>query len=505
MEKEINEFIELKHLIKKLEEELSIKNSENLILSKQNIDIKRLLDELQKECNDLNEKLSIKNSEIKKLEKKYKEEKESISNNFEKQKEIYESKLLKLSSINPMNKEISLEREIQIRYDEKLKQKDIEIDILKNKIKKLETDNYELRVEIENTKNMQNQINQLNEEKDFINDFVIQEDKDKNENDIEYFTKLKKLQSIIKEKDENIDKLYQELDKIKSERKKYELDLSKKYFLDLNKFKELEAINNKLKQELISKNNEFKEIENKLLNLQEFLDESKKEKDIMADEKATLLLKINNLENELMNNSEIQKDLDILRELVQKYESEQIINQKIKKQTDEKNQTKINELQRKLEESKEKLSNLAESNNLKNNINYINYIENNNFESNNNNNNLYKIEYEKIHQKYNLLLIEQKMKISDLKQKEEENEILNENLREVIKKEKQRKEKYYQLKEKYKILLEKKEHYKDISKISKKKIENIINLLTPEQKMNIEKEGNKYLIDLDSFSFTEIM
>ena len=504
MEEEINEFIELKRLIKKLEEELSVKNSENLILSKQNIDIKRLLDELQKECNELNEKLSIKNSEIKKLEKKYKEEKENISKNFEKQKEIYESKLLKLSSINPMNKDISLEREIQIRYDEKLKQKDIEIEILKNKIKKLENDNNELRVEIENTKKMQNQINKLNEEKDFINDFVIQEDKDKNENDIEYYTKLKKLQSIIKDKDENIDKLYRELDQFKSERKKYELDLSKKYFLDLNKFKELEAINNKLKQELISKENELKEIENKLLNLQEFLEVSKKEKDTMEEEKTTLLLKINNLENELMNNSEIQKDLDILRELVQKYESEQIINQKIKKQTDEKNQTKINELQRKLEESREKLSNLAESNNLKNNINYINYIENNNFESNNNNN-IYKIEYEKIHQKYNLLLIEQKMKLSDLKQKEEENEILNENLREVIKKEKQRKEKYYQLKEKYKILLEKKEHYKDISKISKKKIENIINLLTPEQKMNIEKEGNKYLIDLDSFSFTEIM
>ena len=34
MEEEINEFIELKRLVKKLEEELSIKNSENIILSK---------------------------------------------------------------------------------------------------------------------------------------------------------------------------------------------------------------------------------------------------------------------------------------------------------------------------------------------------------------------------------------------------------------------------------------------------------------------------------------
>ena len=504
MEEEINEFIELKRLVKKLEEELSIKNSENIILAKENNDIKILSEELQNECNELNKKLSNKNSEIKKLEKKYKEEKDNIINNFEKQKEIYESKLLKLSSINPMNNEISLEREIQIRYDEKLKQKNIEIEILKNQIKKLENDKNELRIEIENEKRRQIQINKLNEEKDMLNDIVNQEDDEKKDNDIEYYTSLKKLQSIIKDKDENIDKLYQELNQIKIDRKKYELDLSKKYFLDLNKFKDLQANNNKLKQELISKNDELKEIENKLLELQEFFEESKKEKDMMAEEKETLLLKINNLENELMNNIEIQKDLDILRELIQKYESEQILNQKIKKQTDEKNKNKINELQKKLEESKEKLNNFAESNNLKSNINYINYIENNNFE-NNNNINIYKIEYEKIHQKYNLLLIEQKMKVTDLKQKEEENETLNENLREVIKKEKQRKEKYYQLKEKYKILLEKKERYKDISKIAKRKIENIVNLLTPEQKKNIEKEGNKYLIDLDSFSFTEIM
>ena len=249
MEEEINEFIELKRLVKKLEEELSIKNSENIILAKENNDIKILSEELQNECNELNKKLSNKNSEIKKLEKKYKEEKDNIINNFEKQKEIYESKLLKLSSINPMNNEISLEREIQIRYDEKLKQKNIEIEILKNQIKKLENDKNELRIEIENEKRRQIQINKLNEEKDMLNDIINQEDDEKKDNDIEYYTSLKKLQSIIKDKDENIDKLYQELNQIKIDRKKYELDLSKKYFLDLNKFKDLEANNNKLKQE----------------------------------------------------------------------------------------------------------------------------------------------------------------------------------------------------------------------------------------------------------------
>ena len=500
MEEEINKLIELKRLVKKLQDDSSKKSSEISILSKYNSDLKALFEESQKECSNLNKKLAMKNSEMKKLEKKYKEEKDNISKNFEKQKEIYESKILKLSSINPMNNEISLEKEIQIRYDEKLKQKNIEIELLNNKLKKLENDNNELKFEIENAKRGQIQIDNLNKEKNLINDFVIQEEINKREDNSEYINKLKKLETIIKDKDEKIDKLYEELEQIKLDKRNYELNLSKKYFLDLNKIKELEMNNNKLNQKLVEKNYELKEIENQLLNIKETLDESKKEKDLMIGERTQLLLKINNLEQELISNEEIQKDLDNLRELVQKYENDQIINQKIKKQTDEKNKNRINELQKKLEESKEKLSNFAESNNLKNNVNYINYIGNNNF-----NENMYKIEYEKIHQKYNLLLIEQKNKVSDLKQKEEENEILNQNLKESIKKEKQRKEKYYQLKEKYKTLMEKKEQYKNMTKIAKKNMEKIINLLTPEQKKNIENSENNYLMDLDSFSFTEFI
>ena len=69
-------------------------------------------------------------------------------------------------------------------------------------------------------------------------------------------------------------------------------------------------------------------------------------------------------------------------------------------------------------------------------------------------------------------------------------------MKESIKKENKRKEKY-------KILLDKKEHYKELCKISQKNIENLINLLNPEQKKSIENSENKYLIDVDSFSFTE--
>ena len=44
-----------------------------------------------------------------------------------------------------------------------------------------------------------------------------------------------------------------------------------------------------------------------------------------------------------------------------------------------------------------------------------------------------------------------------------------------------------------------------MTKIIKKNMEKIINILTPEQKKNIENSENNYLMDMDSFSFTEFI
>ena len=57
-----------------------------------------------------------------------------------------------------MNKEISIKREVEVRYEEKLKEKNEEIAILNNKIKNLNDENYDLRYEIERIKNLQNKF-----------------------------------------------------------------------------------------------------------------------------------------------------------------------------------------------------------------------------------------------------------------------------------------------------------------------------------------------------------
>ena len=501
MNDQINDLIEYKRLVMKLEEEINKKNLENSTLLKHNSDLKSLCQELQNECDELNKKLISKNSDINKLNKKYKEEIEILSLNFEKQKEVYEEKILKLSSINPMNREISFKREVEIKYEQKLKEKDSEIEILKKQIQNLKDENHELGMDIERIKNVQNKLKNLREENDLNEDLVRLEDNEKDENNNNNNKeKLKQMQLIIKDKEEKIEKLYQEVYKLKNEKNIYERNLSKKYFLDLSKLKELEDKNNLLKREIAFKDNEIKGIENKLIEFKEIVEKITKEKDDILDDNNNLLLRLKELEEDNMNNDEIQRDLDSLRELVQKYESDQnynnLINEKIKKQNEEKNNKKLNELQKKIEEQ----SNIIESNNFKSNNNYINIIE---YKNNDTNSNIFKIEYEKIHQKYNLLLIEEKRRSNDLRLKEEENDQLNKYLKESIKNENKRKEKYYQLKEKYKILLDKKEHYKELCKISQKNMNNLINLLNPEQKKAIENSENKYLIDLDSFSFTE--
>ena len=212
LEDQINDLIEYKRLVNKLEDELNKKSSEISLLSKNNIDLKSLCQELQNECDEINKKLKLKNTEMKKLEKKYKEEKEILNQNFEKQKEIYEEKIFKLSSINPINKEISIKREVEVRYEEKLKEKNEEIGILNNKIKNLSDENYDLRFEIERIKSLQNKFDVIKQENDLMKDLVRQEDNQKEGNIIDNNNdnKLKEMQLIsLKMKRTYMKQIYQ--------------------------------------------------------------------------------------------------------------------------------------------------------------------------------------------------------------------------------------------------------------------------------------------------------
>ena len=151
-EEEINDLIQYKRLVFKLEEEIKKKDSENLLLIKLNDDLKSLCNNIQNESTELNSKLLFQYSEIKRINKSHQEEIKNINFNFEKQKQIYEDKIKQLCANNTLNQKIKMEKEIEMRYEEKIKSKDTQIEILNKTKNRLEKDKKELQSEIEELK-----------------------------------------------------------------------------------------------------------------------------------------------------------------------------------------------------------------------------------------------------------------------------------------------------------------------------------------------------------------
>ena len=516
-DEELNNLIEYKKLVFKLEDELKKKDTENSLLIKLNEDLKSLCNNIQNESEELNKKLLSQYSEIKLMNKKHQEEIKNINLNFEKQKQIYEDKIKKLSAYNPLNQKEKIEKEIEMRYDEKIKIKDNQIEILNNQINRIQNENKTLKLEIDEIKLNNKKIKLINDENNnVVNKIKIDNpvnEEEKNNN----YSIIKELQEIINNKDEKINHLRDELNKMQNEKNDYEKVISKKYFFNINELKDLQNQNALLEDELNKKQNELKAICEKLMHLQKLVDEQCETINILKQEKNNLIIEIENINknnNENDNTEEIQQQLDYLRDLVQKYESSMelnhITNEKIRKQIEEKSISKINQLQKELEEERNKNNNKSQIENNNENIININNISQKEPEKeskiikDNSDGSVFKMEYENIKEKYNILVEEQRLLKQKMKKKEEENEYLNKNIKEMITKKTEKKMNYKELKSKYKNLLNKKEYYKDLCKIAKKNVENIINLLTPQQKQQIEQSENKYLIDTDSFSFTEV-
>ena len=524
-EEEINDLIQYKRLVYKLEDELKKKSSENSLILKLNEDLKVLYQNVQNECEELNKKLLFQYSEIKKLNKTHQEEIKKINSNHNKQIQIYEEKMQKLSEFNPLNQKIKIEKEVEMRYEEKIKTKVAEIEILNNKINRLSKDNNELQLEIDNLKiknkkQLKIEKEKEKEENNNILNIINNQNQNEEKNDEENNNKiLKELQDIIRNKDDKISELFNELNKIKNEKKDYEINISKKYFFNINELKDEQNKRAFLETKLNEKEKEIKNIYVKLTNLQKIVNEREDEIIILKEEKNKLIQDYENLKNDDTEFEETQKQIEELRNLVQKYESNMQIykleNEHLKKQNEQKN-NKINQIQKEIEEEKSKHinnTNINESNQIKTNNenikeNDINQIKKENDDKNkiikyDIDSNIFKIEYENMKDKYDLLLADKKIIEQKYKKKEEENEFLNKCVNEMIKKKKERKINLKELKYKYKNLLTKKEHYKELCKIANTNVENIIKLLTPQQLEQIKQSDKKYLIDTDSFSFSE--
>jgi hypothetical protein len=299
---------------------------------------------------------------------------------YERQREVYEEQIAKLSYQETDSNRNKLTVEIDLKYQNILKQKDMEMDNLNDQIfewkKKFEI----ILIELDTTKS------QLNKEIDILKEnyrseikeynFKIQLLNEKNEINNEK-ENLRTIKNELEISRKNILDLQSELQNLRKEK---EVITKEKLENNLNINKQLE----KLKLDIAIKNaenerilNSFKLIENENYNLRNKFDNKNNEIKNLVEDKMNLFQSNFNKENLIEN---LKTEISTLKKKYDDKDFEYIQLEKISMEKDKNNfikekkeredyQNKIDELTNKLRESKIDLKNLDE-----NSINKINVL-----------------------------------------------------------------------------------------------------------------------------------
>lgn len=264
---QIDDLIEYKKLIIKLEEALKQKELENAKINKLNIDLKQLCEDMKNQLNQQSTKIISLYSEIKNIKKNYDQKIDNLINEHEKENQKYDEKILELSSYNPKSLTSKITKELETKYENEIKNKDLKIDNLQNEIKELKKNLSLNQTELNLLK--QNFEQQLNTEKEIhlfqMNDLIQkinnQEQLLKSDEDKNTFDELK---LAIKYNDSKNEVLYKELENVRTEKNENEILANKKIFELETQLKE-EKLNNKIINE------EFENIRNDFKNVKKYV------------------------------------------------------------------------------------------------------------------------------------------------------------------------------------------------------------------------------------------
>ena len=463
---QINDLIEYKKLVVKLEEALKLKEDENQKILKINSELKELNNEMRIVMNNQNQKIIQQYSEIKNISKNYENQINTLNISHENEKQKYDEKIFELSAYNPHNHEIKIKKDIEEKYKLIIKNKDLEISNLSEELNELK-DNLTLKEKELNMLKI-NFNEQLYTERDThsyqMKDLLT---KISNQNNLEKADEekeiLKEFKLSIKQNEEKIEILQKELENERKEKAQNEIKYNKELFdLDTKLKKEIDK-NQILNDDI----NNFKEIFEKIkisISDNEFemnkIDEENKK---LMENKESLIIDIKEKENL------IQDKIEELNNIKKNYKK--ILNEnKIQKEENKNLQKKITDLEEKLNkeqkfENENTLLNSAE--NVK----------------------LYKEAYDETREKYRKLIQEQKKMQSEIESKNEEIKNLNNYLEKIKKtsvKEKYGNEYFVS---KYREVNTKKNYYKQQCKNANIYINKIFNILTNEQKQNLENSG----------------
>ena len=137
LESQIKDLIEYKKLKVKLESELKLKEEENQKILKRNKELKELVEEMEKELANQSQKYIQLYTENKNISKVYENKINSLNEAHENEKLKYNEKILELSSYNPHNQEMKIKNDLESKYKNIIKNKDLEITNLNNEILEL--------------------------------------------------------------------------------------------------------------------------------------------------------------------------------------------------------------------------------------------------------------------------------------------------------------------------------------------------------------------------------
>ena len=358
---------ELRKALNKLENELQSRVYELNLTKNLYQELQELNEKKEKECNDLNIKLNTVRSDMRNIEKKLQNEIESMKLNFAKETEIYNNKILKLSEFNPSNLQKNIEYKIENKYKQELSLKDKEIEDLTNKLSQTEQQ-YELlisefeeyKINIQNEFDTQKHFHQA-EVNSLLEKIRLNEDMNSSKNNSgesnDNFTQIKNeldnTRRQVTELNNEIDKLrhdkelliiernehkinwIKERDKQNFDKKNLELSLNKANNSLENMARQIDSLNNALKE----RDYKINELMKQKQNLNEKLSNQEME---FIDMKNS----IHNLNNILKSNEEENHKLFLEKEKIQK---ESLIKEKQEK---ENLQKQIDDLSIKLKDAK---------------------------------------------------------------------------------------------------------------------------------------------------------
>ena len=158
----LDQLLEYRKLVARMEDEVTKKENEKQSIIQVYQDMKVLYEKSRIECNDLSIRLKTIIEEKQNMENKYKAENSRLQGYFEKQKTNYEKQLKSINELNDKALRNKIAAEIEVKYTNIIKEKDIEIENLNEKLQNEKKIKVQLEAEHEDLKeSSQREIDRL--------------------------------------------------------------------------------------------------------------------------------------------------------------------------------------------------------------------------------------------------------------------------------------------------------------------------------------------------------